>query len=261
MSQSVNWSAVARARTGTHSMWSAPVYERMSSELHRLGARDILDIGCGTGEGATVLASVDDRTVIGADVAVTMIEIAREQSPQREFHVASAEELPFETASFDAATSVNSVHFCSNVPRALREIHRILRPAGRFLIHSFGPRDACAHEVPFRAMLALVPVALRHEAEYVDPFRLSSPGVFDMLLADVGLEPEASIYIDVSVKLVDTEAYLSIFQHVALYPAVSRLVGADAVDDALVRVVEEFRTPAGGIELPCAARILVAKKS
>ena len=59
---------------------------------------------------------------------------------------AVAEELPFPDASFDAA--VASLMLCSvaDVPAALAELHRVLRPAGelRFFEHVASPHRACA---------------------------------------------------------------------------------------------------------------------
>ena len=58
------------------------------------------------------------------------------------FECASAEEIPFPDDSFDCVTSRQSAHHYPNVRAALREVARVLRPAGRFvLIDTFAPEE------------------------------------------------------------------------------------------------------------------------
>jgi ubiquinone/menaquinone biosynthesis C-methylase UbiE len=46
--------------------------------------------------------------------------------------VASAEQLPFETNEFTHAFSMESLYYYRNIPKALTEIHRVMKPGGLF---------------------------------------------------------------------------------------------------------------------------------
>jgi demethylmenaquinone methyltransferase/2-methoxy-6-polyprenyl-1,4-benzoquinol methylase len=49
----------------------------------------------------------------------------------------NAEALPVSSASFDAATIAFGIRNVTHIDRALREIHRVLKPGGRFLCLEF----------------------------------------------------------------------------------------------------------------------------
>lgn len=114
-----------------------PVGEQ-AIELMRLDADSrVIDIGCGSGWAARLMAEkARDGRVVGIDVSDEMIRIARESSassPNVEFQVASAEQLPFETGEFTHAFSMESLYYYADLPSALKEIRRVLRDGGRFV--------------------------------------------------------------------------------------------------------------------------------
>ena len=94
----------------------------------------VLDVGCGSGWAARLMAeSARDGRVVGIDVSDEMVRLAREESvdyPNVEFQVASADQLPFGTAEFTHAFSMESIYYYSDVEQALREIRRVLKPGG-----------------------------------------------------------------------------------------------------------------------------------
>ena len=100
----------------------------------------VLDVGCGTGYFAGLLARAVGRSgmVIGIDPAVAMIEHARRRrgGPNCQFHVGSAEKLALPDGSFDLVVSTLAMHHIPEDVRAtaVREIYRVLRPGGRLLI-------------------------------------------------------------------------------------------------------------------------------
>ncbi|WP_035485549.1 class I SAM-dependent methyltransferase [Geminicoccus roseus] len=77
--------------------------------LAQVGAQSALDIGCGTGGLARVLAE-RGLQVTGVDPSAPAIERARREVPQARFEVAGGEHLPFADAEFDAAVFLNSLH-------------------------------------------------------------------------------------------------------------------------------------------------------
>jgi ubiquinone/menaquinone biosynthesis C-methylase UbiE len=99
--------------------------------------RRVLDAGCGTGVVAAALA--ERAHVTGVDPEPEMLAVARRRlPPEVELLRASAEELPFADASFDAAVLRLVVHLLDR-PRALAELRRVLAPGGRLVVATFDP--------------------------------------------------------------------------------------------------------------------------
>jgi ubiquinone/menaquinone biosynthesis C-methylase UbiE len=97
----------------------------------------IVDVGCGTGLMSLKLAATG-RQVLGVDLSSAMIEHARSRSSARlEFLQADAENLPLESASFDAVVNLISFHHYPNPDRALAEFRRVFRPGGRLVLIAF----------------------------------------------------------------------------------------------------------------------------
>ena len=93
----------------------------------------VLDACCGTGDLA-VAALQAGATVTGLDFSERMLERARHKSDEIEWVRGDAEKLPFEDASFDAATVGFGVRNLADLERGLAELRRVLRPGGRVAI-------------------------------------------------------------------------------------------------------------------------------
>jgi SAM-dependent methyltransferase len=110
------------------------------------GSERALDIGAGAGHTALALAP-HVRSVVVTDPVEGMLAAARgvfEQAgvDNAEFMVATAEQLPFDNASFDIVTTRLAAHHFDDVPLAIREIARVLRPGGVFVfVDTLAPED------------------------------------------------------------------------------------------------------------------------
>jgi demethylmenaquinone methyltransferase/2-methoxy-6-polyprenyl-1,4-benzoquinol methylase len=93
----------------------------------------VLDACCGTGDLA-VAASRAGARVTGLDFSERMLERARGKSSEVEWVRGDAQQLPFEDASFDAATVGFGVRNLDDLERGLAELRRVLRAGGRLAI-------------------------------------------------------------------------------------------------------------------------------
>ena len=104
-----------------------------------LAGRRVLDVGCGTGRLAALLAERYGCKVWGVDVSPEMLDVARERVPRSVgLKRAAAENLPFADGWFERATMTLVYHHLDR-PRALPEIRRVLGAGGRLAFLTFDP--------------------------------------------------------------------------------------------------------------------------
>jgi len=117
-----------------------PVHDAVLNAFTAAGGppQDVLDVGCGTGR---LLKAAADRwsraRMTGVDVSEKMIIEAQrkhERDPRFSFKQGDASALPFGAASFDAAFSTMSLHHWGEQVSGIREVARVLRPGGLFVL-------------------------------------------------------------------------------------------------------------------------------
>ena len=95
----------------------------------------VLDVGCGTGKLLRrARAFWPDAQFTGIDPANGMIEMAKRLTPGATFFTGMAEALPLQDASVDLALSTTSFHHWQDQVVGIREIARVLRPGGFFIL-------------------------------------------------------------------------------------------------------------------------------
>ena len=152
----------------------------------QLGER-VLDIGSGPGLLAHELAAAlgPDGRVEGIDVSEAMLAIARRRpaapgAAPVVFQEVGATELPFADASFDAAVSTQVYEYVEDMPAALAEVRRVLRPGGRLLVLDTDWDSIVWHSSDPERMRRVLAVWDEHLADPYLPRRLGR------LLADAG---------------------------------------------------------------------------
>jgi SAM-dependent methyltransferase len=135
----------ADAPAGTRAFYERVEAHRYAKEWHipaAAGFADarglkVLEIGCGLGtDGAQFARAGADYT--GVDLTEAAVSLARRnfelQNLPGEFRTADAENLDFPDDSFDLVYSHGVLHHTPDTARAVREVHRVLRPGGRAVV-------------------------------------------------------------------------------------------------------------------------------
>ena len=114
------------------SLGQDPRWRRFLVSRIEAGPEDrVLDVACGTGAVALELIRQKRCAVVGVDQSPEMLAVARERLPAGARLVeASAETLPFETASFDALTVTYLLRYVDDPAATLVELARVVRPGG-----------------------------------------------------------------------------------------------------------------------------------
>lgn len=173
-------------------LWFAPLYrfvggprapwsdrERIADLLALEGGElQVLDVACGTGRITRTIAD-DAGAVVGVDLSAKMLERARRYAVREgiddvAFARMSADDLWFDADRFDRVNCSWALHLFPDVDAALAEMHRVLRPDGRFV----------ATVLVEEYVLDVLPVRAVAEAVIdADPF---APGEFEQRLHAAG---------------------------------------------------------------------------
>lgn len=131
---------------GDFSMVANLVYnvsDSLAEELKLLPDERVLDVACGSGNGALAAARRTWAGVVGADYVPALLERGRERAAAErlevEFVEADAQDLPFEDASFDVAMSIFGAMFAPDQHKAAAELLRVVKPGGRIGMANWCP--------------------------------------------------------------------------------------------------------------------------
>lgn len=98
-----------------------------------------LDLGCHTGEVGDLLGGRGGiERLVGCDLAPDMVRAAAGKKPDAGWVVADEEALPFAEGRFDLILSCLGLHWVNDLPGALIQARRALKPDGLFLAALFG---------------------------------------------------------------------------------------------------------------------------
>jgi SAM-dependent methyltransferase len=150
------WSDAARAAHYVK-LFATAADQAIGPLLHAAGVRTgakVLDLCCGHGNVSEALAARGCK-VTGADFSPAMLEMARQRAPGATLIGADAQNLPFANAEFDIVVSNLGICHVPDQPRALTEVHRVLRPGGRFAMTVWcGPDKGPGYEMVYRTVKA-----------------------------------------------------------------------------------------------------------
>ena len=106
--------------------------------VHAQGS--VADLGCGTGEMLSALNRDPSHTLIGVDSSPEMLEQAKIRlcdTGSIELRLGEVEYLPMKDQEVDAAVMSMVLYHIVEPEKAIAEVHRVLRPGGKFLLADF----------------------------------------------------------------------------------------------------------------------------
>jgi SAM-dependent methyltransferase len=123
-----------------------------------------VDIGCGEGRLARHLRQLG-YAVVGIDASPSLVAAARATDPSTQMVLADAAALPVADGCADLAIAFMSLQDVDDMPMAVREAARILRPGGRFCLAIVHPLNSAGR---FASTAADAPFVIK--GDYLRPF-------------------------------------------------------------------------------------------
>ncbi len=166
--------------------------ERTRSYLTK--ENEVLEIGCGTGSTAILLAN-SVKTLTASDISAEMIRIGREKAQNKGINnirfmtneVSKAELTPNSEGQthYDAVLAFNILHLLQDLPRNLEHINNMVKPGGYFI-----SKTTCkpTNKLSFKllAILTILPVMqLLGKAPFV---KIRKSNEFDKLITNAGFK-------------------------------------------------------------------------
>lgn len=220
---------------------SGPDLAALVAAARLTGVERVLDCGTGAGHTALAMARAGAAAVLGVDVTAEMVAAAASLAAERglanvTFECADAAALPFADRSFDVVTNRQSCHHYLDLPAALAETARLLKPGGVFLlVDSVAPEEAVLDTF-------LNAVELLRDASHVRDRTVSE---WLRLLRTAGLEPEV---LDRYPIPLDGADWVARIRTPAAKVAMIRTLFADA--DSATRRTFEIRDEPWGFSIP-----------
>lgn len=246
-----DWADVMEGWNG----WGIPAYRHVLERVPVGQDTRLLDVGCGAGRFARMAA---DRgaEVAGLDATAAFVEIAGERVLGGDFRTGDMEALPWEDASFDVVTGFNSFFIADDMPAALREARRVLRPRGAFAMTVFGRPEHNRGGDIFKSLARFAPPGSGGGGS--GP-ALHAEGVLEEIAAQAGLEPVEAGYVEVVEEYPDLQTVLRGCLAAPPFRRAARSAGEDPVREALSETLAPFELASGRYRLPGELRCLIAR--
>jgi SAM-dependent methyltransferase len=245
-------------------MWALGDYHAVATEIipdlgpvlveaTYLGSGDhVLDVAAGSGNVA-IPAAATGAHVIASDLTPELLDKGRADAEAAgvslEWQVADAEHLPFEDNTFDAVTSCVGVMFAPHHQAAADELVRVCRPGGRIGLIAWTPSGFIG-----QMFATMKPYVAPPPPGAQPPPLWGDIGHVRELLGERVTDVRASQQLLSAGQLSDPAAFREYFKS-NYGPTIAAYRGleddptrAAELDQALLDLVERFRTPEGGVE-------------
>ena len=131
-----DFSAQSLAKFDRHYLATYPYLTKYLA-FDNLAGQDVLEIGLGYGTVSQLLAA-RAKSYPGLDIAAGPVAVVNQRMSLFNLNGSARQgsilEAPFGDGSFDAVVTIGCLHHTGNLPRALDEVRRVLRPGGSALV-------------------------------------------------------------------------------------------------------------------------------
>ena len=268
-----DWNRVA----GGWDKWDQYFSRNMTFINHRLVAdarlrpgMRVLDVGSRTGYPALLAAEVvgPEGSVVGIDLAESMLAVATRKAQAKgmkhvTFRTGDATALPFDATSFDAVISRFCLMFLPEIPNALKEITRVLKPGGYVAAAVWSAPDKNPFmRIPMDVITSIMTLP-QPDPEAPGVFRLAKLGELKGMLEGVGLAPLSEEEFIADVTYATAEEFFSSLMDIAapfqnLFSTLTPQQKSEA-ERGIITAVNGYRRQ-DRIVLPIAVRIVAARK-
>jgi SAM-dependent methyltransferase len=246
-----------------------PVGSAIIEHLHIAEDQQHLDIAAGTGEPGLSIAKLAPKgRVVLTDLSEEMLAIAARRAEAQgiatiETKVCSADDLPFDDATFDSVSVRFGYMFFPDMARATAEFERVLKPGGRLCSAVWVKPDENPWTTILMAAIGTEALVVPPEPDKPNMFRCAAPGYVTALYEGAGLRDVAEWDVDVELVTRSPEQYWEVMsEHVSL--AVAALEQVDQPARERIRAHAIARVSAfekdGTVRVPGAARCIVGTK-
>ncbi len=246
-----------------------PVGAAMIERLDIAPDQQHLDIAAGTGEPGLSIAKLAPKgRVVLTDLVPEMLDVAARRATAQgvtniETAVCSADDLPFDDASFDSVSVRFGYMFFPDLAAATAELARVLKPGGRLCSSVWVNPEANPWTTIVMQAVANEAVVAPPDPDGPNMYRCAAPGCVRSLYDFAGLGDIAEWDVDVDLVTRSPEEYWEmISEHVSLAAAALRQVDGAArerVAEAVITAVGAYEVD-GTIRVPGAARCIVGTK-
>lgn len=151
---------------------------RAVEHLKDIRPKRILDVATGTADFAIATIRLKPQQVIGVDIAEEMLKIGRAKLQKRgleetiTLQTGEAENLQFETGSFDASIVAFGARNFEHLEQGLAEMNRILRPGGKIVVLEFSrPATFPFKQLYFFYFKSVLPLVGRLVSRHKEAYR------------------------------------------------------------------------------------------
>lgn len=171
------------------------VAEDLAEALDIIPGERVLDVACGSGNGALAAARRAWGNTIGADFVPALLDRGRERAAAErleiEFVEADATDLPFENGDFDVVMSIFGAMFAADQQRAAAELLRVCKPGGRIGMANWVPDGFVGEMFMTTAKHAPPPPGITPPSRWGTEERLRE--LFDGGISDLRVERRTSV--------------------------------------------------------------------
>jgi len=203
MSDAVDFEAVGKVQQG---IWSEgdfsvvagivmPVAEDLAEALDVLPGERVLDVACGSGNGALAAARRAWGNTVGSDFVPALLERGRERAVAErldvEFVEGDAVDLPFGEGEFDVVMSIFGAMFAADQEKAAAELLRVCKPGGRIGMANWTPTGFVGEMFKTNAKHVPPPAGVKPPLLWGTEERLRE--LFGSAISDLRLERRISV--------------------------------------------------------------------